>query len=98
MTFEDHQAKAALMPQEELELHLRSLCADPRFAAVLRLVQKHRGEFVEAGCDQRLAADGNKQSHAWGSVYALKTLEEELRRIVTALPQERKRRRSEPIE
>ena len=98
MTFEHHQAKAALMPQDELELHLRSLATDPRFAAVLRFIQKHRGEFVEAGCDQRLAADGNKQSHAWGSVFALRTLEEELRRIVTTAPPERKRRKSEPIE
>lgn len=97
MTFEDHLAKAALMPQDELELHLRSLVTDPRFAAFLRLVQKQRSDFVEAGCDQRLAADGNKQSHAWGSVFALRTLEDELRRIVTSQPPERRRKR-EPIE
>lgn len=90
MTFEDHLAKAALMPQGEMELHLRSLATDDRFAAVLRLIQKHRNDFVLGGCTQALAADGNKQSHAWGSVFASVALEDELRRITTAPPPERK--------
>lgn len=82
----------------QLSTDLRTLGTDPRFTSILILIQQHKADFVLAGCDQRLAADGNKQSHAWGSVYALQTLEERLLTIVNTPPPEVKRRRKAAAE
>lgn len=53
---------------------VRGLMLDPRFAGLLGFVQGEREEYVRSSCDQALADSHGKQSHAWGSVFALEGL------------------------
>lgn len=81
---------------EERDRLLRALIGDPRADAVLALIEDHEQEFITVGSEPRMAADGNKQSHVWGSVHALRVLREELKKLVNAPPPElRERRRRE---
>lgn len=56
----------------EAATELRSLGSDPRLAAVLWLLAKQADGFVADACHQNMAKDPGKQSHALGSVFALR--------------------------
>jgi len=79
MKWEEMQEKARLMGAAEIDAALLALASDERFPAVLRLIDRQREAFVDGGCQQAMAADPGKQTHCWGSVYALRELEGELR-------------------
>jgi hypothetical protein len=68
-----------VMKDEEQEAAVRALFLDERFAGVIGFVERIKREYVDASCDQSLASSPGKQSHAWGSVDALRALMDRLR-------------------
>lgn len=69
------------MAREEQEACVRGLFLDPRFAGVLGYIVRQREEHVAGGCGQELAGNPGKQGHAWGSVFALEQLLNDLKGI-----------------
>jgi len=61
---------------------VRQLAADNRFAAVLELIRHNREAFVDAASHQALAAHPGKQSHACGSIHALRVLEGQIQALI----------------
>lgn len=83
MNWDEMKAAARGMGAEEIQAGLVGLASDARFPAVVALIEQHRDQYVEAGCQQAMAADAGKQAHCWGSVYALQELEGVLRQVLT---------------
>ena len=73
MTYAKLQQLDNNMGQEEMHDSLVSLVNDPRFAAVVKLLESHREQFVSATSQQALAAHHGALAHAGGSIYALDT-------------------------
>lgn len=74
MKFQTLEEKGRGMSEAEVGASLRSLCNDPRFAAVVAIVQRHREQFVDGGAVQSLANNHGALAHNGGSVYALNCL------------------------
>lgn len=74
MKFQTLEAKARGMSEREIDDSLRSLSADPRFAAVVAIVLRHKEQFVDGGSVQALAGNHGALAHTSGSVYALNCL------------------------
>lgn len=72
------------MEIQERDRILRQMKRDPRLAALLDFIAQQEDEFVESACSQAMAADPGKQSHAAGSVYAMRTLSEALLTLVNS--------------
>ena len=74
------------MTAEGKATNLRSLATDPRFPAVVALIEDARVEFTKAFADQKIAAYHGPLAHTAGSLYALDYLEGLLRQQADAKP------------
>lgn len=79
MTLEKLQAAARAMGQKEIEQALFSLADDPRFPAVLALMQQHRESYIVSGTQQSFANHHGPLAHNNGSIFALDTLRDAIR-------------------
>lgn len=66
----------------QVEAQMRVLARDDRFAAVVAWLQGNLEAFTAAACAQKLADSHGRQSHAAGSVYALRIMDGQLRTAV----------------
>lgn len=74
MKFAKLEEMARAMPEQQVEGSLRSLTADPRFAAVIAIVLRHKEQFVDGGAEQTRADRHGALAHTAGAVYALNCL------------------------
>lgn len=79
--FDSLTRQGAIMTEREREECVRRLMLDEGFAGLLGFVAGEREEYVKASCDQALAGNPGKQSHAWGSVFALEGLLARFRQV-----------------
>ncbi len=78
MNWTEAKTAAAGMTAEEMNTALLALAGDPRFPALLALIEQLRRDTIACGCQPVAAAEPGKQSHAWGGVYILELLDAEL--------------------
>jgi hypothetical protein len=81
MKFQEILTEGRRMTQDERADNLRSLVTDPRFAALIGLIDSDKADFVSIGSAQSFATDQGKMAHCMGSVYALELLEHQIRQI-----------------
>lgn len=74
MKFATLEEKGRAMSDQEIAANVRSLANDPRFAAVVGIVMRHKEQFVDGGAVQALANSHGALAHNAGSVYALNGL------------------------
>jgi hypothetical protein len=91
--YDELLAKAKGYRPGQAEADMRVLARDERFAAVVAWMQGNLEAFTEAACAQKLADSHGRQSHAAGSVYALRVMQGQLRTAV-----EPPRRTQPPVE
>lgn len=72
--FERMVREGRVMSRSEQEECVRGLMLDPRFNGLLGWICGERDGYVGASCDQAIADSHGKQSHAWGSVFAMENL------------------------
>lgn len=70
MTFPELMERGRKLTQEQLQIELKALTLDQRFAAVLAVLDMNREAMIRALSDQSIAGEPGKQSHAAGSVHA----------------------------
>jgi hypothetical protein len=68
---------------------LAALAADPRFPAVVSLVEDLREGYVRAFSHQKMAAHPGNLAHAAGSVHALDTFQQHLQEALRPRPRPR---------
>lgn len=73
----------------QVAAQIRALANDPRFAAVLALVERHHRSYTRAVGNQALAADHGKLAHCGGSVHASELLLASLQAAIEAKPKRR---------
>jgi hypothetical protein len=73
MTYKKLKQMADAMSAAEVNDSLVSLVNDPRFAAVVRILDDHREQYIQAGTAQGMATHHGVLAHNAGSVYALNT-------------------------
>src|SRR5512144_1180239 len=96
MKFEKLHAIARAMAPEEVTATLRQLCADPRFGAVLRVIQDQKDFAADGSCQLKFAEHAGLLAHAAGVRYGLVELEGRIR--ATCEPPKKRGPQPPPIE
>lgn len=86
MKYAEHVAASRTMDSKSLADCLAGLTMDPRFAAVVALIERDKMEFTVAGSNQSIAGDHGKMAHCMGSVHALVILEGQIKQFTDAAP------------
>lgn len=81
MKFAKLQQLAHAMDEPELQATLRQLVADPRFAAVVRLIEDQKTLAADASALLKFAEHHGCLAHAAGVRYGLLELENRLRAV-----------------
>lgn len=80
--FDEMLDRARRYRPEQIAGDLRALSKDRRFPAVVAWIHNNLEGFAAASCQQSLAGDPGKITHAAGSHHALRVLEGQLRTAV----------------
>jgi hypothetical protein len=78
MDFADLEERARTMTSDQVDATLRQLMLDPRFAAVLRILQDQRGALVQTASAPATVAHASSaqiMAHCLGGVDALLAIE-----------------------
>lgn len=75
---------ARRLSPEERTANLRGLVLDPRFAAVIALIESLREAFVQSGSAQKMAPHHGSLAHCMGSIHALEYLAGQIKQISDA--------------
>lgn len=86
MTYAELELIGRQMGAEQVREQLLLLSTDPRFAAVIALLEQHKEAFAVAGSAQNIAADHGKLAHCQGSVFALRQLQDTLKGMFRPQP------------
>lgn len=81
MKFASLQQLARAMDDAEAAATLRQLCADPRFAAVVKLLADEKDIIAESACALKFADHHGCLAHAAGGRCALAAVEGRLRQL-----------------
>ena len=81
MKFAKFQQLASAMDEAEVAATLRQLCADPRFAAVIRLIEDQKMLAADGSAQLKFAEHHGCLAHAAGVRYGLMELEGRLRAV-----------------
>lgn len=93
MTWIELEQAAAEMnafPERRAKM-LSALAADPRFPALVSLLEDLREGYVRAFSHQKMAAHPGNLAHAAGSIHALDTLTQHLQEALRPRPRPRPR-------
>lgn len=66
----DHLRERKLS-EKQIAQSIRILAAEPRFDAVVQLLDRNREAWAAAACDQKIADSHGKIAHAAGSLHAV---------------------------
>jgi hypothetical protein len=86
MKFAELLESGRKMSTKEIKSNIVSLAADPRFAAVLALIERKHAEWVKAVAGQSLARDHGALAHCAGSVYATENVLGSFREVIEPSP------------
>lgn len=84
MTYATLQDAGRALKPAELTANLRTLAADPRFAAVVALLDRNVESWQTAFASQQIAANHGQLAHAAGSLHAILLLRAQLAATVVA--------------
>lgn len=82
MTYKKLLAAARGMGDAEVAGCLKGLAADPRFAAVLALVDQIKEQTADAACDHHYAEKHGTLEHAAGVRFGLRILEGKIKGMI----------------
>jgi hypothetical protein len=78
MTFKELQAAGRKMTPEERVAILEMLCQDPRFGAVVNLLEFAKATFVSGACQPEMAPNHGAMAHAMGQICAVEWFESQI--------------------
>lgn len=86
MTYEELIQEARSRDDETLANDLRALAHDPRFGALLVLLERESRDYARGGSAQANAAYPGALAHAFGSIFGLDQFSDKLRGILDSPP------------
>jgi hypothetical protein len=88
--YEELSDAGRALTTEQVEAQVRVLARDPRFAALVALLERNHAAWAQAVSDQRICESHGKLAHAAGSLRALEVLRGQIAALVNRPAREKR--------